>query len=323
MHMRNVLLIGGSGFIGSVIARKLSAAGVRVVVPTRNRERAKHLILLPTVEVVQARVAEPDDLKRLVRGMDAVINLAGVLHSRGGDPYGPQFKAVHVDLAGAVAQACVAAKVPRLIHFSSLGAAAGAPSMYLRSKAAGETAVETEMRAANGQVAVTILRPSVVFGEDDSFINMFARMQALAPFIPLGRADSRLQPVHVEDVAQAAVNALTNPATFGHAYDIAGPRVYTLRQLMQYAGQLSGHPRLVIALPGPLAYLQAWLMEFLPAPPISRDNLDSLKSDSVMAGGVAPELGVTPVAMEAVVPLYLAHQLPRQRLMKLRDHAGR
>jgi NADH dehydrogenase len=319
MHMRNVLVIGGSGFAGSAVVRKLSAAGVRVVVPTRRRERAKHLILLPTVDVVEARVADPVALRGLVQGMDAVINLVGILHSRGGSPYGPDFKAAHVDLPAAIAQACVAAKVPRLVHVSSLNAAADAPSMYLRSKAAGEAAV----LAVKDQLAVTIIRPSVMFGAEDKFLNMFAQMQSLAPFVPLGRAGAKLQPVHVEDVAQAIVNVLANPATFGHAYDIAGPKAYTLKQLMQYAGAVSGHPRLVIELPEALAYMQAWTMEWLPVPPLSRDNLDSMKVDNVMAGPLASELGVTPVAMEAVVPEYLAHQNPRERFMKLRDHAGR
>jgi uncharacterized protein YbjT (DUF2867 family) len=258
-------------------------------------------------------------MRNVVAGMDAVINLAGILHSRPGDPYGPDFKAVHVDLPAAIAAACVAAQVPRLVQVSSLNAAAGAPSMYLRSKAAGEAAV----LAVKDQAAVSVLRPSVVFGEDDKFLNMFALMQKSMPFVPLGHTGGKLQPVHVEDVAQALVNILANPATFGRTFEIAGPKVYTLKQLVQYAGLTSGHPRLVIDLPDGLARLQAWFMEFLPEPPLSRDNLDSMKVDNVLAGPPTPELGVTPVAMEAIVPLYMSHNLPRERFMKLRDHAGR
>jgi uncharacterized protein YbjT (DUF2867 family) len=323
MKTRNVLLVGGSGLIGSAIARNLTTNEVLVTVPTRNRERAKALILLPTIDVVPADVSDRAQLTRLVQGRDAVINLVGVLQSKRGDPYGPQFKAAHVDLAREVAQACVAAGVPRLIHFSALGAGTQASSMYLRSKAAGEAAVQEVVQQAGDKLALTILRPSVVFGQEDNFLNLFARLQALAPVFPLGRGETKLQPIWVEDVAQAAINALDRRETFGKAYDLAGPRVYTLRQLVEYAGAASGNPRAVIALPDSLAYLQAWLMEFLPNPPIIRDNLDSLKMDNLMAGEIAPELGVAPVSVEAEAPLYLAGQNPRARLNKYRDHAGR
>ncbi|HEX4326432.1 MAG TPA: complex I NDUFA9 subunit family protein [Burkholderiales bacterium] len=319
MHTRNVLLIGGSGLIGSAIARILTTNEIRVTVTTRNRERAKHLILLPTVEVVEADVHDPAQLAQLMRGQDAVINLVGVLQSRRGDPYGPQFKAAHVDLARAVAQACVTAGVPRLLHFSALGASAQAPSMYLRSKAAGEAAV-LEFK---DQLALTIFRPSVVFGQGDKFLGLFASLQAMVPVFPLGRGNAKLQPIWVEDVAQAAVNALDKREVFGETCDLAGPKSYTLRQLVEYAGAVSGNPRPVIALPDSLAYLQAWLMEFLPNPPIIRDNLDSLKIDNLMSGDIAPELGVIPVSMEAEAPLYLAGQNPRARLGRYRDHAGR
>jgi NADH dehydrogenase len=319
MQTRNILLVGGSGMIGSAIARKLTALDRRVIIPTRRRERAKELILLPTIDVQQADVFDPAQLAALVRGKDAVINLAGILQSRRGDPYGPDFKAVHVDLVRNVAQACVAAGVPRLIHFSALGAKSDAPSMYLRSKAAGEAAA-LEVR---DELALTIFRPSVVFGEGDKFLNLFAQLQGMAPLFPLGRADAKLQPIWVEDVAQAAVNALDNRETFGKTYELAGPRAYTLRELVQYAGQVSGHPRPVIGLPNSLAYLQAWFLEWLPSPPLSRDNLDSLSIDNLASGPIAPELGVQPTTMEAEVPAYKSSNTPRGRLMRYRDHAGR
>ena len=191
--------------------------------------------------------------------------------------------------------------------------------MYLRSKAAGEAA----MREVKDRLALTIFRPSVVFGDADKFINLFARLQQYAPVFPLGRADAKLQPIWVEDVARAVLNALDNRATFGKTYELAGPKVYTLRQLAEYAGQVSGHPRPVIGLPDWLAYLQAWCMEWLPGAPLSRDNLDSLSVDNLMAGPVAPELGIHPVAMEAEVPAYRSANTPRGRLMRYRDHAGR
>lgn len=319
MNLRNFLVIGGSGFIGSAITRKLAAQGRKVVIPTRRRERAKHLILLPTVDVIEADIHDARVLDSLVAGADTVINLVGILHSDTGNPYGLRFQQAHVDLPRKIAVACAAAGVPRLLHMSALGAAVDGPSMYLRSKAAGEVAVRDSM----GNVGTTVFRPSVVFGRDDNFINLFARMQRLVPFLPVGRADSRLQPVHVEDVAQAMVNAADTPVAFGRCYDLAGPHVYTLKQIIEYAGQVSGHSRPVVALPDALAYLQAWLMEFAPLELLSRDNLDSLKADSVASSPFAPELDVIPASMEAIVPGYLAGHSPRERYMQLRDRAGR
>ena len=319
MISRNVLIVGGAGFIGSAIARRLAAGGTRVIVPTRRRERAKHLIVLPTVDVVQADVHDPQTAMRLVSGMDAVINLAGILHGDRAMPYGARFKAAHVDLPRALAAACAAAGVARLLHVSSLGAGADAPSMYLRSKAAGEDAV----RAAAGAAAVTIFRPSVVFGQGDKFINLFARIARFVPFVAVGRPQARLQPVHVEDVAEAMVAAIDNPASFGRTYDLAGPNKYSLREIIEFAGRVAGHPRPVIGMPDFLAYLQAWAMEYAPIELLSRDNLDSLKIDSTSTQPFAAELGVTPAPMEAVVPAYLSGHSPRERYMQLRDRAGR
>ena len=323
MTSRNILMLGGSGFIGSAITARLSATGKRVLVPTRRRERAKHLITLPTVDVVEANVHDAATLAGLMQGMDAVINLVGVLHGDTGTPYGKRFKAAHVDLPRSAAEACVAAGVPRLMHMSSLGAGQNSPSMYLRSKAAGEAAVR---EAAHG-VALTIFRTSVVFGRGDKFLNLFAWMQRYAPVVALGKPDAKLQTIWVEDVAQAFVNALDDPRCSGKTYELAGPKVYTLKQLVEYAGQVSGHPRPVFGLPDRLAYLQAWLMEFAPVELLSRDNLDSTKVDSVISDAamqiMKTELGITPAAMEAVVPGYLSGRSPKERYMLLRDHAGR
>ena len=323
MTSRNILIIGGSGFIGSAIVAKLSAEGKRVIVPARRRERAKHLITLPTVDVVTANVHDAVTLGRLSQGMDAVISLVGVLHSDTGAPWGKRFQSVHVDLARKVAEAAAAARVPRVLHMSSLGADASGPSMYLRSKAAGEAAVREAARGA----ALTVFRTSVVFGRGDKFINLFAWMQRYAPVVALGRPDAKLQAIWVEDVAQAFVNALDDPRTFGKTYELGGPKVYTLKQLMEYAGSVSGHARPVFGLPDRLAYLQARLMEFAPVEILSRDNLDSTKVDSVISAAamqiMKSELGITPAAMEAVVPGYLSGQSPKERYTQLRDHARR
>lgn len=318
MKFQNILLVGGSGFIGTHIAERLAALGLSVRVPSRHRERAKQLITLPTVEVVETDVNDPAVLAGLCAGMDAVINLAGILHSRGGDPYGPQFSAVHDELPKKIVAACRNQGVPRLLHMSALGAAPGAPSEYLRSKAAGENAV----LAAKNEIAVTIFRPSVVFGPEDHFLNRFATLQRFLPVVFLPHANARFQPVFVGDVAHAFCDALTRIESHGMRYDLAGPEVFTLRELVHYAGVQSGHPRPIIGLPDGLGALQAWLMELKPGEKLlSRDNLRSMKIDSISS---APfPFGITPTALEADAPVYLSGATPRVRYMTLRGRAGR
>ena len=233
MNPKNILVIGGSGFVGSAIVSKLAALGNRVVVPTRRRERAKHLILLPTADVVQADVRDDTVLAGLVAAKDVVINLVGILHGDNARPYGRRFAAAHVELPRRIAAACASAGVPRLLHMSALGVGHDAPSMYLRSKAAGEDAV----RDSAGGSAWTIFRPSVIFGREDRFINLFALMQRFLPVMAVGGADARLQPVHVEDVASAFVNAIDTRATFGGGFELAGPKQYSLREIIAFAGR--------------------------------------------------------------------------------------
>lgn len=301
MRHQSILLIGGSGFIGSHIAARLAAEGRSVVVPTRRVERAKHLLVLPTVQVVQADIFDEKTLDRLLARVDAVINLVGVLHSRPGHPWGPAFERAHVTLPQQLVHACERQQVRRVLHMAALGAATDAPSMYQRSKAAGENIV----MQANG-LRSTSFRPSVVFGPDDQFLNLFARMQAILPLMVLGGADARFQPVYVGDVAQAFVDALDDPATFGQVYELVGPHVYTLRELVRAAGVYSGHPRPVIGLPDALARLQAWLLEHLPGGPLmSRDNLDSMKADNVGSGRYPLPPHWKPTPLEAVAPDYL------------------
>ncbi|MBC7502960.1 MAG: complex I NDUFA9 subunit family protein [Herminiimonas sp.] len=298
---RNILVIGGSGFVGGHLIAQLAASGRRVVVPTRRLQRARHLLVLPTVRVVEADVHDEKTLDRLLQGIDAVINLVGVLHSKPGTPYGPAFARAHVELPRKIIAACAARGVSRYLHMSSLGAAADAPSMYQRSKAAGEAAAH-----AHPEIATTIFRPSVVFGADDKFLNMFASLQKFLPLMLLGGAEAKLQPVFVGDVAQAFVNALDNGATFGKTLELAGPTVYTLRQLVMLAGAYSGHVRPVLGLPLPLARLQAFIFEHLPGEPLlSRDNLDSLKTANVASHPFPPELGIVPQPLESIAPHYL------------------
>ncbi len=315
--MARICILGGSGFIGRHVVEKLVARGDFVVVPARRRERAKHLIMLPTVDVVQADVHDPATLARLFARCDAVINVVGILHGRRGVPYGPEFARAHVELPKNAIAACRAAGVPRLLHMSALKAAPDGPSEYLRSKADGEAAVV----AARGDLGTTIFRPSVVFGPEDRFLNLFAELQHLLPVVVLGSPNAKFQPVYVGDVAQAIVAGLDHPDAEGRAYDLAGPTVYTLRELVEYAGRLAGHPRPIIGLGPRLSYLQAWAMEFLPVKLLSRDNYYSMKVDSVSAEPLPFGLPATP--LEAIAPVYLQGVYPRSRYSVFRYYAGR
>ncbi len=316
-HAR-ILLIGGSGFIGTQLAARLAAAGKRVTVPTRRHERARHLLPLPTVDVVEADVHDEAQLRQLVAQADAVVNLAGILHDRRGSPWGPGFDVAHVRLPAKIAAACGHCGVRRLLHMSALGAhedgEQSLPSMYLRSKSAGERAVR-EGAAPDW----TIFRPSVVFGPGDRFLNLFAQLQAWLPAIPLGRAEARLQPVFVGDVAQAFVNALDLPATHRGCYELAGPEVFTLRELVALAGRHCGHRRPIIALPDAAGRLQAALLEFAPGPTLmSRDNFDSMAIDNVASGLVAPELGLALTPLGAIAPSYLRRGPARLGIERMR-----
>ncbi|THF62186.1 complex I NDUFA9 subunit family protein [Pseudothauera rhizosphaerae] len=316
MNPKRVVLVGGSGFIGSALANRLCEAGIEVLVPTRRRSRAGHLLLLPTVEVVEADVFDPAALAGLFAGADAVVNLVGVLHSPRGRPWGKAFERAHVELPRRIVAACVAAGVAHLVHISALGADPQGPSEYQRSKAAGEAAVR------EAGCAWTLLRPSVVFGRGDRFLNLFAHLARLFPLLPLAGARTRFQPVWVEDVAEVVWRSLVEPAAAGQTYEVAGPQVYTLRELVKYVSTLVGRPRIVIALPEALALLQAWLMEFAPQPLMSRDNVRSLRVDNVAAGAPLP-FGLQPTPLEAVAPGWLAGANLRRQFYPFRRNANR
>ncbi len=314
-----ILAVGGTGFLGRHVVARLSAGNRRVVVPTRRLERARHLLLLPTVEVVPRGITEDADLDALIAGCDAVVNLVGILHGSTGEPYGPEFAQAHVELPRRLVQACLRNGVRRFVQVSALGVPdtdqGSAPSMYLRSKADGERVV----REAQG-LDWTIMRPSVIFGPEDRFLNMFATMQRFLPLVPLARASAKLQPVYVGDVAQAIVNALDDPETFGKTYELAGPDVFTLEELVRLAGRWSGHPRHVWALPFTLGQMQAAALELAPGPALmSRDNFQSLSVDNVASGPIAPELGVVPTPLAAVAPDYLSRRV-RYNEERMRAH---
>jgi NADH dehydrogenase len=316
-------VVGGSGFIGRHVVAALVARGIKVTVPSRRRERAKHLILLPTVDVVEADIFEPGVLERVARGHDALINLVGILHGRRGRPdergpndYGPDFARVHVELPQAILAACRAAGARRLLHVSALGASPTAPSEYLRSKAFGEQAV-----LAADDLEVTVFRPSIVFGPEDKFLNNFAALLKFLPGLALPCPGAKFQPVYVGDVARAMAAALDDAQTRGKAYELCGPDRYTMKELVEFVCAVTGRRRIIVGLSDRLSYFQARLMEWTPGPLMSRDNYHSMQVPSVCSG--AFPFGIQPQGLAAVAPGYLAPMSPRERYPQLRGRASR
>lgn len=345
MKIERICILGGSGFVGTHLVSQLAARGLKVRVLSHRREMAKELILLPTVEVVEADVHDAHELVRQFRGMDAVINLVGILHekktgrvdlpsARRGD-----FQHVHIELARKVIHACGEAGVHRLLHMSALGADPVSRSAYQRSKGIAEALVreagmqhrEHERWFLDGPkfihgygLNVTIFRPSVIFGRGDSFLTMFARLLRLLPVLPLASAGTRFAPVYVEDVARAFADSLDNPATHGQTYDLCGPKVYTLKQLIETVGKVIGKRRSIIPLGRWASYFQAWAMEFKPGKKLmTRDNYFAMCTDNVCSGPWPAVFAFQPSALEAVAPEYLSADTPRARFGDYRGHARR
>lgn len=320
--MKNVLILGGSGFVGNSIANRLVAQGIKVTVPTRRRSRAMHVTTLPLSELVEADIHDPAVLASLVEGKDAVINLLGILHSRDVKlPYSRDFEKNHVEFPAKLITACRKAGVKRVLHMSALKASADAPSEYLRSKAAGEKL----LREAT-DLDVTVFRPSVIFGAGDHFLSLFARFMKLPAFY-YGSAKAKFQPVFVGDVAGAFVDALQDRETVGCAYDLVGPRVYTLREIIEYVYKLSGATCRLRELGETLTLLQAGLLWLLPKPPLSPDNLRSMQIDSICheyREECQFPKNWNPAAMETVAPTYISASVaPKRRMDLYRAVAGR
>ena len=308
-----VVVLGGSGFVGRHLVAKLASDGRRVVVPTRRRGDARHLILLPTVDVVEADIHDPTALARLARNAFAIVNLVGILHERASDT----FARVHVELASKIVTACRVANVTRLVHMSAQNADADAPSRYLRSKAEGEAIVR------GSGLAWTVFRPSIVFGPGDTFLNLFAALEKRLPVIALASPQARFQPISVADVAHCFAHAIDDDATVGHAYGLCGPTVYTLREIVDYVGRTTGHARPVVPLGPGLSKVVARTLELLPGHIMTRDNLASMERDSVCEGPFPPVFGIAPTTLESVAPSYLSPASVHSKYDPLRAHGGR
>jgi uncharacterized protein YbjT (DUF2867 family) len=299
----NLCVLGGSGFVGTELVTRLVHAGHWVRVPTRNLGRVERLRVLATAELRLANVHEPQILSQLFADCDAVVNLIGILNSSGR----ASFEAVHVQLSARVLAAARAAGVRRLLHVSALGADPHGPSRYLRSKGAAEALLRAAPQAGSAHPAVTILRPSVIFGPDDSLTNRFAQLLRLSGgWLPLARAGARFAPVSVFDVAEACVRALQRPAAGGATYELCGPQVLTLEEIVRLTARVAALPCHLLALPDALARVQGVLMGLLPGKPFSLDNFRSLTRDSICREDGCAALGIAPRPMLAVLPAYLA-----------------
>jgi NADH dehydrogenase len=293
----------------------LDAAGYSVTVLTRRRDSAKHLFLLPNVSVVECNITDDQALIPALRGADAVINLIGILHQS----RRLSFDKLHHQLPARLAKVCVELGIKRLLHMSGLQADKNALSQYLRSKAAGESA----LLAFQQKINLTIFRPSVIFGRGDSFINLFARLIKILPVVMLAKPDAKFQPVWVEDVASCFAASINNTATFGQVYELAGPKIYTFRQLVQKVMDTLGIQRPIIGLNNALSYTQAFMMELLPVKLMSRDNVRSMEVDSVSHQPFPAVFGVEPVALEVVIPEYLVDFTSRGAYDRFRSSAAR
>jgi NADH dehydrogenase len=316
MEIASVCVIGGSGFLGRHVVSRLAAREIHVSVPTRRREKAKELILLPSVDVINADVHDPRTLARLIQPVDAVINLVGILHESGAQ----SFERNHVELPRKIVASCREHGIRRLLHVSALKAALDAPSAYLRSKAEGEGQIKSAQ--ATG-MQTTVFRPSVMFGREDHFLNLFATLVRLSPVLPLGCPQARFQPVFVEDVANAIVHSLGDAHTFAQAYNLCGPRAYTLRELVEFVCHTLGVRRKIFGLNPTLSMLQAGVLEHLPGKLMTRDNVRSMQVDNTCAGAFPEVFGFSPTRLEAVVPTYLAGVTPRSRYNWFRFRARR
>jgi NADH dehydrogenase len=320
MNALSICVLGGTGFVGSRLVTRLVAAGHRVKVLTRNRERHRHLLVLPELNLVNANVHDAGELAVQFKSVQVVINLVGILNERGHG--GSGFSAAHTELARKVAGTCRSAGVLRLLHMSALGADAQAgPSHYLRTKGEAEQVVRAECGDA---VDFVIFRPSVIFGPDDSFINRFAHLLRLVPLVfPLARASARFAPVYVDDVVQAMQRCLRGGAASERSLELCGPDIYTLREVVAFTARTLRLRRWIFGLPDFMARLQGVVLGLIPGKPFSLDNFRSLTVDSVCSENGFALLGMEPQSMPGIVRQYLGAKSRTGLLDDYRESARR
>jgi uncharacterized protein YbjT (DUF2867 family) len=315
-----ICILGGTGFVGRTLVSRLIQAGYDIVVPTRSRDHSRALWIYPAVELLQVDVHDERTLTDALRGCDVAVNLIGILNEEGHD--GEGFKRVHADLPAKLVRSCRASGVRRLLHMSALKADAQAgPSQYLRTKGRGQDAIRD---LAGSEVNYTIFQPSVIFGVSDTFTNRFARLLRMLPVFPLPQPEARFAPVFVDDVARAFVSAIENSETHGRTYQLCGPDIFSLAEIVRLVCWTLGLKRLVVPLPHWLGHMQAWIGEYLlPGKPLSLDNFRSLSEASVCSSNGFHSFGIKPQSLGAVLPTYLAHSDRQGRLARLRQGARR
>jgi len=310
-----IVLIGASGFFGGFLLRALTADGHQCVVLTRAAVRRSTVDMVPGVDLVQADIYDVDVLSAQVNGADAVISMAGILNESGRGGQG--FRKVHVELVENIIKACQQANVSRLLHVSALNAGKG-ESHYLKSK--GEA--EALLQSAEG-LNVSIFQPSVIFGKGDQFFNRFAGMMGFMPVFPLACSRARLQPVYANDVATAMLASLEDPMTWGKTFELGGPEVFTLKELVELTAQFMAVKTRVIGLPTPVSAAMARAMDLVPGKPFSWDNYQSLKTDNVTSQNGFAYFGIEPLAIDIVVPDYLGGSIYQRRLQSFRQQPRR
>ena len=318
MRPLSIVILGGTGFLGTRLVSRLVKEGHRVTALSRDRERHKHLFVLPGLTIENCDVYQEAQLSERFRGKDVVINLVGILNERGFG--GGGFRRAHVELTRGVLQAMKSAGVTRLLQVSALKAAPDAPSFYLRSKGEAEKLIRDQTPALDW----TIFKPSVMFGPGDSFLNRFAGLLASVPVaLPLARANARMQPVYVDDVVDALVACLHGGTSSRQTFELGGTQVYSLREVVSLVAKLTGKRRLIIGVPGVLGYLQGMFLNFVPGRPFSTDNYRSLKVDSVVGDDGLAKLGIKPHSLAAQARQYLGSFEDNARLSQNRAEAGR
>ena len=317
MRRQSIVVLGGTGFLGTRLVARLIKDGHRVTALSRDREQHKHLLVLPGLTLENCDVYEEAQLSERFRGKDVVINLIGILNERGFSGVG--FKRAHTELTRGVLLAARSAGVARLLQVSALKAAVDAPSYYLRTKGDADQLI----RESNAALDWTIFQPSVMFGPGDTFLNRFAGLLASIPLVfPLARPNARFQPVFVDDVIEAILRCLHGGAGSRQTFELGGPQIYSLREIVGLVAKLTGRRRWIVGLPDFAGRMQALIMDFVPRRPFSSDNYRSLTIDSVCTEDGFARLGIKPQSMVASARQYLGALEDNARLSQNRASTG-